>query len=134
MLTDIFSRLTRARPSANADAEAGRIDLEDNGRWIEIQLPPRLLATYAASLGDALDPVAAASSATRRQELQAQHVVILIEECIDSDLDQSLTGISLTRNAHGTVTLVERHGDSATPNAFGASTRPGKGGYWSSHP
>jgi hypothetical protein len=134
LLTSIYTRLARGRRVANADARTGHLDVEHDGRWISVDLPPHLLVNYAATLGDVLDPSAATSSAERREQVRAQHVVILVEEQIESDLDQSVTGIYLTRAAAGPTSLAVRRGAASAPRETGPPANQNDGGYWSSQP
>lgn len=130
MYMDVVERLAQHRKLVTCDARTGRFILEDDGRSIEVSLPPSLLPEYAASLGYPLDAAAATSSEERQHQLQVQHLVILIEEFIDSDLDLSLIGLSLTRSADGHVYLADRRGAPRAPNTPTVKI----GGYWTSEP
>ena len=117
-----------------ANKDTGRITIEDNGRDVEIDLPPVLLEAYAAGLGHALDPTAANGPVERLRQLRAQHVVILVDELIDSDLDQSLTAVYLSRMPDGTVSLAARRGAPKAPSAAHPPVTSAEGTYWSAHP
>ncbi len=129
MNSDVIQRLAGSRTVANADAFTGRFDVEHHGSWVSVHLPPDLLSHYAASLGYPLDPAFSTASEARKEQLRAQHLVILLEEFIDSDLDQSLVGLHLIRRADGTVDLADRR---AAPRTPVMPFEEYEGGYWTS--
>lgn len=127
LFSGVFEILNRRHRVSDPDPDSGTFKLQDDDRTVRVVLEPEFLAAYFAQLDERDIPELATTPQDAQDRLRARYLAIWIEEIFESDLQESLTEIRLTRAADGRISLTERRGAQRKPFPW-THAEPG---YWS---